>query len=147
MGALYALAREKAIDDRLPVLAKQGPNNSAQAAADSERDSWAPIWQMHVAEASAPWRNLQGHRLQNLVVGPPPLTGQDVKRAALGFADSKGFFLMHPKIFAWLSEATLGHIAALLGACEAHGFWPKVVRYLFLRFLHKKTGEKDRWVW
>ena len=121
-GAIHKITKEQKLEGKSPTTDQEGRKQiCAQKRTDEEQEKWSKVWDKHKEIAKAPWRQTIGMRLQRGEGEPPPLTAEDLRRAALTFPENKGYLSWSPRWFAWLSAGLLGAIADFLGWCEQMG--------------------------
>ena len=106
-----------------------------QAAAESEADCWADIWQAEEQHAAPMWRSSLGSQLEAV----PPVVIRSVCKAYKTRTGLGGDF-WHPRQIGWLSDDALRCLADLWGWCEVLRTWPVQVKLLILFLLPKDEG-------
>ena len=101
---------------------------------------------MRHPDADAPRRDTRGQQLHDVGTDLPLLTGAELRAVALKFPKRKGYIGFHPRWFAWLSDAVLDSLAALLNAIEDEGVWPGQVAHIVIILINKRGGGR-RPIW
>lgn len=115
MGALYATTKTPALDPLAPLVDDSSTGSagedghaakfilSPKRAVEEEHKKWQAIWLRHAKIASVPWRSTIGCPLQAGEYEPLPLSGADLKAAALTFSEKGDYQSLHPRTIAWIS--------------------------------------------
>ena len=96
-----------------------------------EAKRYGALWQSAVGPQASPARDM-------VVPLPPPVAGEVVRRAALGFKRKTAVMDgIHPRHWGYLSDMALRVVALLLWTCEALGDFPTLVRIIVVALLPK----------